>query len=502
MTRLSSILASSSQTSSCGSSVQITPTLTTSMSSNCQQQSPSTLTDSTTSSATKPNTIFGSRSLWGLKDNLLSGLSSRLEAFQSSFTDNGTNHDPSKGLNNNSPAGSTSGSPCTNKQRRGPKIRSIFGQPEMVSIPNVQSSPMQRSKDTSMDSLDTLDSGQSMGGSSCVSVAELRSLELHDTLKPYRTGESIGIGSGQETSLESSEAEDEINTERMVLMVPRKKGDLNLHSLHSNCPLSDPNSSIKFSVQSWASNCTTYDNQPEDEEEVRRFMENFVDKIFSDSSSITLQEKALFGAYARTGKGRLLFSRFINEKRVYDKHVSESTFYSLVQYFAIILFECSESDDFSPAKTILNMCFTFYYEASGLVANSNSNQQQRKSSISRGNSIGNRQYLYQYLKEQPIWRSHRFWSAAFFDSVICEKAKSPIHERSSRDITQNERDEEAQLQENTVFGQLGAFTYYMKEFGLPEKFCLEFLNKQSAIGNLSEDQIFTLRQNVASLYYQ
>lgn len=101
------------------------------------------------------------------------------------------------------------------------------------------------------------------------------------------------------------------------------------------------------------------------------------------------------------------------------------------------------------------MCFTFYYEASGLVANSNSNQQQRKSSISRGNSIGNRQYLYQYLKEQPIWRSHRFWSAAFFDSVICEKAKSPIHERSSRDITQNERDEEAQLQENTVFGQLG-----------------------------------------------
>lgn len=34
-----------------------------------------------------------------------------------------------------------------------------------------------------------------------------------------------------------------------------------------------------------------------------------------------------------------------------------------MQYFAIVLFECAEADDFSPAKSLMNMCFTFYYES-------------------------------------------------------------------------------------------------------------------------------------------
>lgn len=138
-------------------------------------------------------------------------------------------------------------------------------------------------------------------------------------------------------------------------------------------------------------------------------------------------------------------------QRVYQKQVNESTFYSLVQYFAIILFECSEADDFSPAKTIMNMCFTFYHEPISSPRNSG-----QHCSAAVNAAQQSRQYLYQYLKEQPIWRSHRFWSAAFFDSVHCEKAKSPIHERiAMKGISQVEREEEAQLQENTVFGQLG-----------------------------------------------
>ena len=49
-------------------------------------------------------------------------------------------------------------------------------------------------------------------------------------------------------------------------------------------------------------------------------------------------------------------------QRVHNKQVSEQAFFSLVQYFAIVLFECNESEDFGPAKTLMNMCFTFYYE--------------------------------------------------------------------------------------------------------------------------------------------
>ena len=60
--------------------------------------------------------------------------------------------------------------------------------------------------------------------------------------------------------------------------------------------------------------------------------------------------------------GRLWFARFVNAQRVHKKKVDESTFYSLVQYFAIVLFECADADDFSPAKSLMNMCFTFYHE--------------------------------------------------------------------------------------------------------------------------------------------
>lgn len=53
----------------------------------------------------------------------------------------------------------------------------------------------------------------------------------------------------------------------------------------------------------------------------------------------------------------------MNAQRVKSKRVDEATFYSLIQYFAIVLFECHDCDDFSPAKSLMNMCFTFYHES-------------------------------------------------------------------------------------------------------------------------------------------
>lgn len=64
----------------------------------------------------------------------------------------------------------------------------------------------------------------------------------------------------------------------------------------------------------------------------------------------------------QTEIGRLLFARLVSAQRSRSKRVSENTFYSLVQHFAIVLFECYETDDFSPAKILMNMCFTFFYE--------------------------------------------------------------------------------------------------------------------------------------------
>lgn len=43
-----------------------------------------------------------------------------------------------------------------------------------------------------------------------------------------------------------------------------------------------------------------------------------------------------------------------------------------------------------------------------------------------------REYLYTYLREQPIWQSLRFWNAAIFDALQCERVRSilptvPVH---------------------------------------------------------------------------
>lgn len=35
-----------------------------------------------------------------------------------------------------------------------------------------------------------------------------------------------------------------------------------------------------------------------------------------------------------------------------------------------------------------------------------------------------REYLYTYLREQPVWQSLRFWNAAIFDALHCERVRS------------------------------------------------------------------------------
>lgn len=114
------------------------------------------------------------------------------------------------------------------------------------------------------------------------------------------------------------------------------------------------------------------------------------------------------------------FARLISAQRNRSKHVNESTFYSMVQYIAIVLFECCDNDDFSPANILMNMCFIFYYEskknynllAYRFVVNNNI-----VFPVEVPGCEPYREYLYTYLRDQPIWQSLRFWSAAFDDSL-------------------------------------------------------------------------------------
>ncbi|XP_055002043.1 uncharacterized protein KIAA0513 homolog isoform X1 [Sorex araneus] len=119
---------------------------------------------------------------------------------------------------------------------------------------------------------------------------------------------------------------------------------------------------------------------------------------------------------------------------------------------------------------------------------------------------GEKIYLYSHLKQQPIWHTLRFWNAAFFDAVHCERRKrSPTTrgeagEKEPREkwghMTQEERDDSRRLHENITFGQLGTFTHNMLAFGLSRKLCGDFLKKQAVIGNLDEEQYKLLLEHI------
>lgn len=177
-------------------------------------------------------------------------------------------------------------------------------------------------------------------------------------------------------------------------------------------------------------------------------MKDFVDILFADSSAITLDMKSAFGSKSRvrcfffiailydyytrdslqTEVGRLSFARLVSAKRSTHKKVTEPIFYSLVQYFAIVLFESCDSEDYSPAKILMNMCFTFYHEGKKkhrcFIRKKDTIFRMNLSTVDVPGCEPYREYLYTYLREQPIWQSLRFWNAAIFDALQCERVRS------------------------------------------------------------------------------
>ncbi|XP_076388330.1 uncharacterized protein KIAA0513 isoform X1 [Megachile rotundata] len=232
------------------------------------------------------------------------------------------------------------------------------------------------------------------------------------------------------------------------------------------------------SVQSWASSLSA-DSQSE--ESAADFMKTFVPLLFDAPNSIDQEQKASFGQMVLTESGRIWFSRVVNARRA-RPCVTEESFYSLAQHFAVALFECHEADDFAPAKSLMNMCFTFYHEVEvpGLEPY--------------------REYLYTHLRVQPIWTSMRFWTAAFFDAVQCERASRPVPPRPKSLDQEAIALEDRKFQANIVFGQLGTFTCNMHAFGLSRALCLEFLRKQCVIANLTKEQEKMLRDNIQRMF--
>ncbi|OXU17382.1 hypothetical protein TSAR_009931 [Trichomalopsis sarcophagae] len=232
------------------------------------------------------------------------------------------------------------------------------------------------------------------------------------------------------------------------------------------------------SIQSWASSLSA-DSQSE--EAAVEFMKMFVPMLFESPSTIEQEQKATFGQMVLTESGRVWFARVVNARRA-RPCVTEESFYSLAQHFAVALFECHEADDFAPAKSLMNMCFTFYHE------------------IEVPGVEPYREYLYTNLRVQPIWTSMRFWTAAFFDALQCERAAKPVPPRPKSTDQEVAAAEDRRFHANIAFGQLGTFTCNMHAFGLPRNLCLDFLRKQCVIANLTQDQEKMLKDNIERMF--
>lgn len=229
----------------------------------------------------------------------------------------------------------------------------------------------------------------------------------------------------------------------------------------------------------------------------------FVDSIFTDSQSISLEKKAEFGQLVRKPEARLAFAKFVDDYRVNSKRVSELTFYSLAQYFSIVLLECLLAEDFRPAKIIMNMMFTYYYEPSCDTPSSsranNTNNDHQLATIDQLSVT--RTYLYTLLKDQEIFKSIRFWTSAFYESVIAERNNHSVFiDRGKGKLSHEKRIEESDCSKNITFGLLGSFIYNMSLLDLSYEFCREFLDKHSTIAGLSDEHLELLRSNMKAMF--
>ncbi|KAG1681264.1 hypothetical protein GQR58_011909 [Nymphon striatum] len=251
----------------------------------------------------------------------------------------------------------------------------------------------------------------------------------------------------------------------LTLKIP-KRGHI---SDSDDSPVSSRVPTRSCSHESIASTCSTVSSEciPDEKEKFAQdFMKYFTTKLFTNCQTLTYEEKAKFGAACRDEAGRRWFSRFMNSQRVHSKRFNEMTFFSLIQHFSIVLFECSEYDDFSTAKSLMNMAFTFYYK----------------------DYSGKKEFILEYLKDQPIWHSLRYWNAAYFEAVQTERENKPMITRS------------VALTKKKTFVWFHAFTFNMQAFGLSKQCCLEFLRKQSYIANLSPEQDSLLAENVHKMF--
>ena len=245
------------------------------------------------------------------------------------------------------------------------------------------------------------------------------------------------------------------------------------------------------------------------DDDVSNFMKQYVIDLFDESKRIEAERKIEFGELIRSGDGRRKFALEVDHFRFHNQQVNELTYRKLTFSFALVLFECHQNDDFIPSKTLMQMSFTFftphlptytpaapltfeldfdsireYFRDDFQPLNSPERfkwfRKKSKSTEPRPIKQKTRMYLYESLHNQSIWRSARFWSAAFYHAISSEL---------DADHTED------QLR-NLTFSHLVVFLNNMKYFGIGKITRMRFLHKHVAIASLDRDSYVILRDEM------
>ncbi|XP_039254360.2 uncharacterized protein KIAA0513-like [Styela clava] len=280
--------------------------------------------------------------------------------------------------------------------------------------------------------------------------------------------------------------------------------------------------------------------------ENEEFIREYVYAIFENPFSITHETHNDFGTRMKNADSRLIFAKYVDAYRSTTKCVNEITFYNLLHSFALVLFECAEGDNFKPGRILMNMAFTYYYipNPSQIALEQflhklgnetdkkkqDTQQKMNKRKQKKHNKLKDalitckgafkefdivvemkqsmdrmrmtkpnhhstdfevetsrkEKYLYEYLTNQPIWRSTRFWEEAFLVSVSSEKERRCTIRNWSK-LDTEERNSMDEAIANITFGQLGAFINNMKCLGISKDIRKDFLSKQSTIGGIDKN---------------
>ncbi|TPP59189.1 hypothetical protein FGIG_08884 [Fasciola gigantica] len=166
--------------------------------------------------------------------------------------------------------------------------------------------------------------------------------------------------------------------------------------------------------------------------------------------------------YFATSIGRTSFVHRIEQESVNTQgHLDPSALPALLDKISLLLNECEDAEDFVPAKKILTVSLLFYVTDPG--------------------SPGDRTFLFNYIKSQPIWQSLRFWNACFFQSVQEARAKL------------SEQPEVEKKPEKIACEQLKSYLDTMNVFDLHKTIKHEFLRKHSNLFNLTDEETQNLR---------